>query len=274
MPVRTLFSASLLLVCLVARAQRPARRPVLVELFTSEGCSSCPPADALLARLDRDQPVAEAEAIVLSEHVDYWDQLGWRDRFSSHLLTERQSGYASRFGLPDVYTPQMVVAGGAAFNGADAGAAERALRQAAHAVSLPLTLTDARRDGRAVSATLALSGTDGPSRPAATLFAAVVSPSETTQVRSGENGGRTLRHVGVVLSLTRVGSTGGPTGSSTTIRAPLPASSGNLRLVVFAQAAAFGPVLGVATIAVPDASGPPVAGKESRTPGNHRASRM
>src|SRR5246500_1417538 len=115
-----------------------ARSAVLVELFTSEGCSSCPPADALLERLDRSQRASGADLIVLSEHVDYWNDIGWRDPYSSHEYSERQSAYAAQFGLGSIYTPQMIVDGHFEFVGSDERGANEAIREAVKEEKAPV----------------------------------------------------------------------------------------------------------------------------------------
>jgi hypothetical protein len=234
----------------VAQTPQATRTPVLVELFTSEGCSSCPPADALLAKLDQAQPIDGAEIIVLGEHVDYWDGQGWHDRFSSHQYTERQNEYCGRLHVDNSYTPQMIVDGTDQFVGNDAAHAVRAIQHAAQNPKVKLTLSQPVVDGRKISAAVSV--------PASTvqtkgdLYAALVDPTDTTDVRSGENGGRRLQHVGVVRSLQRVGSLkelgAGPVSFS--LNAPGDAKPGQMRVVIFAQQGGQGAVLGAASAGV------------------------
>jgi hypothetical protein len=234
-----------------AQSAAANRIPVLVELFTSEGCSSCPPADALLAKLDHDQPVDGAQIIVLGEHVDYWDNLGWHDRFSSHEYTDRQKEYGSRLSLDDVYTPQMIVDGTDQFVGNDAARARRAIQHAAQNPKVTLTLTQPKLDGHKISASLsALAAANG--KPRADLYAALVDPTDTTDVRGGENRGHRLQHVGVVRNLQRVGSLkdlgSGPVSFS--LSAPGDAKPAGMRVVVFAQQSGQGAILGTASATV------------------------
>ncbi len=244
------FSSALLVALLTfiplhANAQAaPSRTPVLVELFTSEGCSTCPPADALLASLDRDQPIATADIIILGEHVDYWDQQGWHDRFSSPRYTERQRQYRFRFNTDDVYTPQMIVNGSDQFVGNDAAHARQAILRAAQLPTLHLTLSQPAIDNRRISATVSSPAT--PSQQA-DLFAALVEPTATTDVRRGENGGRVLPHAGVVRSLQRIGSTSDlATPKPFILNVPNDAVPATLRIVIFAQAKGQGAILGAA----------------------------
>jgi hypothetical protein len=253
----TLVSAVSIFATIASPAQAPqaARTPVLVELFTSEGCSSCPPADALLAKLDKDQPIQGAEIIILGEHVDYWDQQGWHDRFSSHQYTERQNDYGERLHVENVYTPQMIVDGTEQFLGNDAAHAQKSIQQAAQKSKLSLSLSKPVVDGRKVSASISLTASPA-SQPRADLYAALVDPIDVTDVRKGENSGRRLQHAGVVRSLQRVGSlknlAAGPV--SFTLNAPADATPEQMRLVVFAQQGGPGAVLGAVSGPVSGAS--------------------
>ena len=184
-----------------------SRTPILIELFTSEGCSSCPPADALLERLDRAQPAQGAELIVLSEHVDYWDDIGWKDPYSSHEYSERQSAYAGRLGLNSIYTPQMVVDGHIEFVGSDERRAAQAIANATKAAKTPVTISSVRlSDEKTISLHLETgplaSSIEGNS---AEVLIATADDSDESHVSRGENAGRTLRHVAVLRNLVRVG---------------------------------------------------------------------
>lgn len=162
-----------------------AETPVVLELFTSQGCSSCPPADALLGELAR-QP----NVFALAFHVDYWNRLGWPDPFATRAWTDRQRTYARQLGT-EVYTPALVVNGAAMVVGSNRGAVARAMRDA---TDLPVSLT-LRRDGAHLLATI-----DRPP-PDASLALAVYDPERVTEVRAGENGGRKLREFQIVREL-------------------------------------------------------------------------
>ncbi len=181
-----------------------ARVPVLLELFTSEGCSSCPPADRLLEKLDREQNIPGAEVIVLSEHVDYWNHLGWADPFSSPVYSERQREYASRLD-GQTYTPELVVDGTRGFVGSDQREAEQAIRAAARQGKVPLRVKAERMDRKA-KVSIHLDGA-----ASGTVYVAVAYDSMRSQVTRGENAGRGLSHVGVAYSIEKVGKADGKT---------------------------------------------------------------
>jgi hypothetical protein len=234
----------------VAQTPQTNRTPVLVELFTSEGCSTCPPADTLLAKLEQVQPVDGAEIIVLGEHVDYWDGQGWHDRFSSHQYTERQNEYCGRLHVDNSYTPQMIVDGTDQFVGHDAIHAVNSIQHAAQIPKIKLILSQPVVDAQKVSASV--SSPAPTTTKKADLYAALVDPKDTTEVRGGENGGHRLHHVGVVRSLQRVGKLKdlgtGPVSFS--LNAPADAKPGEMRVVVFAQESGQGAVLGAASAGV------------------------
>jgi hypothetical protein len=219
---------------------------ILVELFTSEGCSSCPPADELLRRLDAQRIIANNQIIVLSEHVDYWDQTGWRDRFSSRAYTDRQAEYARRFGIAEPYTPQMVVDGRQQFVGNSAHSLEEALRTAASLPKTSVLIPAADIDGNELILKLKANALP-PGRTRGDLFVAVAENSRETQVKGGENSGRELRHVAVLRALQKVGKVGQDgLAKDMTLHLPKEVDKSNLRVVAFVQEPGNGSVLGSA----------------------------
>jgi hypothetical protein len=174
------------------------RQPVLVELFTSEGCSSCPPADKNLAFLDSQQPVPQAEIITLAFHVDYWDRLGWKDRFSSPLFSRRQEIYSQALKLDSSYTPQMIVDGESQFVGSDSGKAAKEIAKAAGSAKAVVDITS---EGDQVKVKVARAQKHGE----ATVYAAIAEDGVSTRVERGENSGKTLEHVSVVRELKALG---------------------------------------------------------------------
>ena len=234
-----------------SNAADAAATPVLVELFTSEGCSSCPPADALLSRLGRTQPVRGADIIALEEHVDYWDRLGWKDPFSSEAATARQNEYGEAFGGRQVYTPQMIVDGRAEFVGSSDTVALRAIRAASLMPKPDIQLSWETGDTLAIHVeplTKASAG-DG-----AQLFLVVAENMLHSDVKRGENAGRALEHNCVVRKLLPLGKIdAAPAGFSSTV-AVQPArewNRANLRAVVFLQERRSRHVLAVAAIPFP-----------------------
>jgi hypothetical protein len=205
-------------------------RPVVVELFTSEGCSSCPPADALLAEL-----ASRPDVLALSFHVDYWDRLGWKDPFSSPAATERQERYAELLRLATVYTPQMVVDGKWQAVGSDRAEVEDALGSArrGHA-EVPVTL--------AIDHGLAHINVGASSDPAAGAGILLIGfdRRHTTAVARGENSGRTLAHVDVVRGIEQVAQF---RGQASVIEVPIHWSCDRLAAIVQAP---DGAILGVA----------------------------
>lgn len=222
------------------------RAPVLVELFTSEGCSSCPPADTLLEKLDQAQSANGPELVVLSEHVDYWDDTGWRDPFSSHEFSERQSAYAAQFGRGSIYTPQMVVDGQFELVGSDERRVTEAIGDAAKAMKIQVNISLNSRDEKRVTLHIE-TGRLPASAPArsADVFLAIADNSDKSQVRGGENAGRTLTHVAVLRHLIRIGTLDRATGFSRDLKIDLEAKNQrNARIAVIVQEASAGRVWG------------------------------
>ncbi len=231
-------------------AHKPAApRLVLVELFTSEGCSSCPPADALLRKLNGARVDSGQLIVGLSEHVTYWNNLGWMDPFSDQTYTARQSAYSDRFGLDSVYTPQVVVNGEAQMVGSDGSAILKAIAKLGdkspatlHIVSVMDAETGPHRQ---LTVTF---GVDGPLPAGTEVYAVIADDMATSSVSRGENSGRTLSHVSVARSFTRVATL--KDAKSVTVSLPVPPAlkgqpETGRHLILFAQERNAGKVLAV-----------------------------
>lgn len=220
----------------LAAAPAPAATPVLVELFTSEGCSSCPPADRLLARLAGPRSVPGVLVVPLALHVDYWDRLGWKDPFSSAVFTWRQEEYAVRLGSAGrVYTPQIVVDGLRELVGSDEAAARRAIEAAAREPKAFARVVPG--EGGQLRVTVAGAA------PGAAVVLAVTEDPPASDVTRGENAGKTLAHLAVARELRVLGAVDGRGRFDASAR--VPAGKGARHAFAFAQEQAAGRVLGV-----------------------------
>jgi hypothetical protein len=224
----------------------PARKAVVVELFTSEGCSSCPPADELLTHLRQDLSAKNIQVIPLGFHVDYWNSLGWKDRFSSAEFSRRQEQYTQSLRVDGPYTPEMVVDGAVEFVGNDSGQAQRTIREAASQPEIAtVKISSAVADHLAVQVKAPVSARESK------VILAITEDNLTTQVGSGENGGRTLHHAAVVRDLRPLGRLReGGFEANVPFKLEKDWKRADLRAVVFVQDGPTGKILGAASFAL------------------------
>lgn len=254
------FAAALLLAALFAsprdREPNPPkdRVPVVVELFTSEGCSSCPPADKLLMRLADEQPIGGAEIIALSQHVDYWNRLGWKDSFSHGRFSQRQQNYSRQRWPGKVYTPQMVVDGSVEFVGSDASAARDAIKAAAKRSKAKVEIEVGARNSNTVPVAIRIRELPiGNGR--AEVILAVTEDGLSVDVSRGENGGRKLSHTGVVRGWRVIGSIdiskATPFEATESVALSPDWNPEKLRIVALVQQAPMGKIIGAASVEPP-----------------------
>jgi hypothetical protein len=214
----------------------------VVELFTSEGCSSCPPADELVAKIQKES--AGKPVYILAYHVDYWNHLGWKDQFSSADFSKRQHDYANYLHLQSVYTPQIVVNGKTEFVGSEEGALRNAIRASLQrGSSAGVDLSILKENKNQVSLKYTVEGVDKNT----VLFVALLQKSGQTKVMRGENGGHTLSHVQIVRRLQRV--TLNANSGVENITLPQAFDSRNWEVIAFLQNIANGAVTGAARVA-------------------------
>ena len=227
-----------------------ATASVLVELFTSEGCSTCPPADRLLTELDENQPVNGAQVIALSEHVDYWNRLGWKDPFSAALFTERQTDYSRTLRVEDIYTPQMIVDGRTEFVGNQRAAALEAIARAAQ--SPKASIEEVVKSSGSDSITLSLQVGNVPDlsrNDRADVMLAITESGLMSKVARGENAGRQLTHSAVTRKLVKIGAVEGKDfKAEPVVHLDSIWKRARLRAVVFVQERASRRILGAKAI--------------------------
>lgn len=234
---------ALVLLALSFSVPAKAQNPVVVELFTSEGCSSCPPADAVLADLSRVGQQDGTDLILLGEHVDYWNYLGWTDRFSSAQFSQRQSEYAHAL-HGQVYTPEMVIDGRAGFVGNSLGDVQQ-------------KIAAAERDPKPAQVALAWANdkqlqvkVSGANLPHSNVLLAITENNLTTAVGAGENGGTTLHHAAVVRQLRNLGTVkSNQYAVSVDVTPAAGWNTANLKVAVLVQDASSMAILGAGEIA-------------------------
>lgn len=227
---------------------------VVVELFTSEGCSSCPPADALLARLSEQLGTGNVQVIALEEHVDYWDDLGWKDPFSSHDWTTRQYAYAGVLGNGNPYTPQMVVDGSLEFSGSREQQARKSIAEEAAQKKTSVTLSQGTASMAGTENVLVQVGKLSPSEKGGTaeVWLAITETGLHSDVKRGENAGHELRHAAIVRSMRKIGEAKADVdpsfSSDSAIHVRREWNQHNLRAVVFVQEKSSLRIVGAAEI--------------------------
>lgn len=221
-----------------------ARVPVIVELFTSEGCSSCPPADRLLIQM-QSQPLPNVEIIALEEHVDYWNNGGWRDPFSLEAFSLRQREYARQFGPDSIYTPQMVVNGRVQFVGSDGKRAQQEIKAAALEQRALVAVAPAGRS-------LDIEVTTQSSSEPADVWLIIAEDGLSTDVKAGENSGIRMPHASVVRSMSIVGrmKNDAPFRTKASLKLSRDWSRENLRAVVFVQERTTRKITGAASLSL------------------------
>jgi hypothetical protein len=229
------------------------RQPVVVELFTSEGCSSCPPADALLQKLEARQSVAGAEIIALEEHVDYWNHDGWADPYSSPEWTERQQAYAA-VAHDDPYTPELVVDGRSQFVGNNARKAEAEIERAARGVKTEVSITAGPPDAKGEQGFNVSVGklSESNAGDVAEVWLAITEDGLHSSVSRGENAGRVLQHVATLRALNKIGvahagETSASFAATPTVKLNPRWNVGNLHVAVFVQEKKGREILGAAS---------------------------